>query len=53
MTEEDVRIVVDLKEVTSDGTVTMPANVYVDGYSSVGAVMVGDGVQITGKIRSS
>lgn len=53
VTEEDVRIVVDLKEVTSDGTVTMPANVYVDGYSSVGAVMVGDGVQITGKIRSS
>lgn len=50
--EEDIRIVVDLKEITSDGTVTVPANVYVDGYSAVGAVGASE-IQITGKIISS
>lgn len=49
VTEEDVRIVVDLSEYTSDGTVTVPATVFVDGYSEVGAISA---YNVTGKIIS-
>ena len=49
VTEEDVRIVVDLSEFTSDNTVTVPATVFVDGYSEVGAA---GGCSITGKLMS-
>ena len=49
VTEEDVRIVVDLSEFTSDNTVTVPATVFVDGYSEVGAA---GSYSITGKIMS-
>lgn len=50
VTEEDVRIVVDLREITSDGTITPTATVLVDGYSEVGAVGT---YTVTGKIISS
>lgn len=50
VTEEDVRIVVDLREVATDGTVHSGAIVYVDGYSEVGAVGT---YTVTGKIISS
>lgn len=49
VTAEDVRIVVDLSEYTSDGTVTIPATVFVDGYSEVGAISA---YNVTGKIIS-
>ena len=49
VTEEDIRIVVDLREITSDGTVTPTATVFVDGYSEVGAVGT---YTVTGKIIS-
>lgn len=49
VTEEDVRIVVDLSEFTSDNTVTVPATVFVDGYSEVGAA---GSYTVTGKITS-
>lgn len=49
VTAEDVRIVVDLADVSSDGTVSAPATVYVDGYSEVGAVGT---YTVTGKIIS-
>ena len=38
VTAEDVRIVVDLEEYTSNGTYSVPAQVLVDGYDNVGAV---------------
>lgn len=38
VTEDDIRIVVDLKDVTTDGAISPVANVYVDGYNEVGAV---------------
>ena len=50
VTEEDIRIVVDLTEIASDGTVTLPATVLVDGYSEVGAI---GSPTVTGKIISS
>lgn len=49
VTEEDVRIVADLTEIASDGTVTVQAKVLVDGYSEVG---VAGGCPVTGKIIS-
>ncbi len=49
VTEEDVRIAVDLSEFTSDNTVTVPATVFVDGYSEVGAA---GSYTVTGKITS-
>lgn len=49
VTEEDIRIVVDLREVSSDGTIQPPAAVLVDGYSEVGAVGT---YTVTGKIIS-
>ena len=52
VTEEDIRIVVDLTEYTSDGTVSgLPGIVLVDGYDNVGAV--GASYNISGKISSS
>ena len=50
VTEEDIRIVVDLTEIASDGTVQPQATVLVDGYSNVGAVGT---YKVTGKIISS
>lgn len=50
VTEEDIRIVVDLTEIASNGTVQPQATVLVDGYSNVGAVGT---YTITGKIISS
>lgn len=47
--EENVRIVVDLTEYTSDATVALPAKVLVDGYSEVGAVGT---YTVSGKIIS-
>lgn len=38
VTEEDVRIVVDLTEYTSNGTYSVPGIVLVDGFDNVGAV---------------
>lgn len=49
VTEEDIRIVVDLREISSDGTIQPPATVLVDGYSEVGAV---GAYTVTGKIIS-
>nr|MDE7219780.1 hypothetical protein [Oscillospiraceae bacterium] len=49
VTEEDVRVVADLTEIASDGTVTVQAKVLVDGYSEVG---VAGGCPVTGKIIS-
>ncbi|MCI8720068.1 MAG: hypothetical protein HFF74_02830 [Oscillospiraceae bacterium] len=49
VTEEDIRIVVDLREITNDGTIQPPATVLVDGYSEVGAVGT---YTVTGKIIS-
>lgn len=49
VTEEDIRIVVDLREISSDGTIQPPATVLVDGYSEVGAVGT---YTVTGKIIS-
>lgn len=52
VTEEDIRIVVDLTEYTTDGTVGgLPGIVLVDGYDNVGAV--GASYNISGKISSS
>lgn len=52
VTEEDIRIVVDLTEYTSDGTVSgLHGRVMVDGYNNVGAV--GAAYNISGKISSS
>ena len=50
VTEDDIRIVVDVTEIVSDGLVSPPATVYVDGYSEVGAVGT---YTVTGKIISS
>lgn len=49
VTPEDIRIVVDLREISSDGTIQPPATVLVDGYSEVGAVGT---YTVTGKIIS-
>ena len=49
VTEEDIRIVVDLTEIASDGTTKAPANVLVDGFTEVGAVGT---YSVTGKIIS-
>lgn len=49
VTEEDIRIVVDLTEIASDGTTTAPATVLVDGFTEVGAVGT---YNVTGKIIS-
>ncbi len=38
VTAEDVRVVVDLEEYTSNGTYSVPAMVFVDGYDNVGAI---------------
>lgn len=38
VTAEDVRVVVDLEEYTSNGTYSVPAIVFVDGYDNVGAI---------------
>jgi len=38
ITEEDIRIVVDLSDRNDNGTYTVPATIYVDGYDQVGAV---------------
>ena len=38
VTAEDIRVVVDLTEYTSDGTFYVPAIVFVDGYENVGAI---------------
>ena len=38
VTAEDIRVVVDLTEYTSDGTYYVPAIVFVDGYENVGAI---------------
>ncbi len=38
LTADDIRIVVDLTEYTSDGTYSVPATVLVDGHDGVGAV---------------
>ena len=51
VTEEDIRIVVDLTEYTSDGTVSgLPGIVLVDGYDNVGAA--GGPYSVSGKISS-
>ena len=50
VTEEDIRIVVDLTDIASDGAVQPQAIVYVDGYSEVGAVGT---YTVSGKIISS
>ena len=49
VTAEDVRIVVDLEEYTSNGTYSVPAQVLVDGYDNVGAV---GSCSVACKIRS-
>lgn len=49
VTEEDIRIVVDLTDIASDGAVQPQALVYVDGYSEVGAV---GAYSVSGKIIS-
>ena len=49
VSEEDIRIVVDLTDIASDGTVQPQAIVYVDGYSEVGAVGT---YTVSGKIIS-
>ena len=49
VTEEDIRIVVDLREINNDGTIQPLATVLVDGYSEVGAVGT---YTVTGKIIS-
>lgn len=49
VTEEDIRVVVDLTEVASNGTIQPQATVLVDGYSNVGAVGT---YNVTGKIIS-
>ena len=38
VTAEDVRVVVDLEEYTSNGTYSVPAMVFGDGYDNVGAI---------------
>ena len=38
VTAEDIRVVVDLEEYTSDGTYYVPAIVFVDGFDNVGAI---------------
>ena len=38
VTADDIRVVVDLTEYTSDGTFYVPAIVFVDGFENVGAV---------------
>ena len=38
VTAEDIRVVVDLEEYTSDGTYYVPASVFVDGFDNVGAI---------------
>ena len=50
VTEEDIRIVVDLTDVASDGRVSGQATIFVDGYSEVGAV---GSYKVAGKIISS
>lgn len=50
VTEEDIRVVVDLTEIASNGTIQPQATVLVDGYSNVGAVGT---YNVTGKIISS
>lgn len=37
VTAENIRVVADLKNYNNDGTVTVPASVYVDGFDAVGA----------------
>ena len=49
VTADDIRVVVDLSEYTSDGTYYIPAIVFVDGYDNVGAVGT---CSVAGKIRS-
>ena len=49
VTAEDVRIVVDLEEYTSNGTYSVPAQVLVDCYDNVGAV---GSCSVACKIRS-
>lgn len=49
VTEEDIRVVVDLTEIASNGTIQPQATVLVDGYSNVGAVGT---YNVTGKIIS-
>lgn len=49
VTEEDIRVVVDLTEIASNGTIQPQAAVLVDGYSNVGAVGT---YNVTGKIIS-
>lgn len=49
VTEDDIRIVVDLTEYSSDATVRVAATVLVDGYSEVGAV---GSYIVTGKVSS-
>lgn len=51
VTPEDIRVVVDLKDITADGTVSPEPNIYVDGFRSVGALK--KDYSITGKIISS
>ena len=49
VTAEDVRVVVDLEEYTSNGTYSVPAMVFVDGYENVGAI---GSCSVACKIRS-
>lgn len=49
VTADDIRVVVDLTDYTSDGTYYIPAIVFVDGYDNVGAVGT---CSVAGKIRS-
>ena len=49
VTAEDVRVVVDLEEYTSNGTYSVPAMVFVDGYDNVGAI---GSCSVAGKIKS-
>ena len=50
VTEENIRVVVDLTEIASNGTVQPQATILVDGYGNVGAVGT---YSVTGKIISS
>lgn len=49
VTADDIRVVVDLTEYTSNGTYYVPAIVFVDGYDNVGAV---GACSVACKIRS-